>query len=72
MKCLLVQPSISSSMQVFIYRLFRPSLSKKSFPVGRVGKKTASREVGNFFFFPNFNFHKLECTVGEVKKKFVF
>ena len=29
----------------------RPPLSKKSFPVGRVGKKTASREAGNFFFF---------------------
>ena len=28
----------------------RPPLSKKSFPVGRVGKRTASREVGIFFF----------------------
>ena len=47
----------------------RPPLSKKSFPVGRVGKKTASREVGIFFFFfPNFNFFKLECTEGKVKK----
>ena len=37
--------------------------------MGRVGKKTASREVGIFFFFPNFNFFKLECTGGKVKKK---
>ena len=48
---------------------FRPALSKKSFPVGRVEDKNASREVGIFFFFPNFNFLKLECTGGEVKKK---
>ena len=48
----------------------RPPLSKKSFPVGQVGPKTASREVGIFFFFfPNFNYFKLECTGGEVKKK---
>ena len=38
---------------------FRPPLSKKSFPVSRVGKKTASREV-----LPNFIFYKLECTAG--------
>ena len=39
----------------------RPGLGKLSFPVGRVGKK---RPVGRseFFFFPNFIFHKLECT----------
>ena len=36
----------------------RPPLSKKSFPVGRVRKKTA-----------NFNFFKLECIGGKVKKK---
>ena len=40
--------------------LIRPPLSKKSFPVSRVGKKKASREVGNPFFF----FYKLECTGG--------
>ena len=53
-----------------IYEM-RPSLSKNLFPVGRVGEKTASREVGNFFSFPNFNFHKLEYTVGGsiLKKK---
>ena len=28
-----------------------PPLSKKLFPVSRVGKKRASREVGNLFFF---------------------
>ena len=28
-----------------------PPLSKKSFPVSRVGKKRASREVGNLFSF---------------------
>ena len=33
-----------------------PPLSKKLFPVGPVGKNTTSREVGNFFFFPNFIF----------------
>ena len=49
-------------------------LSKKLFSVGRVGNKTASREVGIFFFFfPNFNFFKLGCTGGGgdggVKKK---
>ena len=36
----------------------RPPLSKKSFPVSRVGKKKASREVGN-----------LECKGVKVKKK---
>ena len=36
--------------------------------MGRVGKKNASREVGIFFFFPNFNFLKLECKGGKVKK----
>ena len=34
-----------------LFQPFRPPLSKKSFPVGRVGKKKASREVGFFFFF---------------------
>ena len=50
------------------------TLSKKSFPVGRVGKKTASREVGIFFFFffPNFNFLKIECTGRKVTKKNFF
>ena len=47
---------------------FRPPLSKKSFPVGRVGKKTASREAG-FFFFSWFHFYKLNCTGGVSKKK---
>ena len=42
---------VSGSIQII-----GPPLSKKSFPVGRVGKKTASRVVGIFFFFPNFNF----------------
>ena len=47
-----------------------PPLSKKSFPVSRVGEKKASREVGNlFFFFPNFIFYILECTGGKTKKK---
>ena len=32
-------------------RSLRPPLSKKSFPVDRVGTKTASREAGFFFFF---------------------
>ena len=31
---------------------FRPPLSKKAFPVHRVEKRYASREVG-FFVFPN-------------------
>ena len=34
----------------------RPPSSKKLFPVGQVGKKNASREVGIFLFFPNFKF----------------
>ena len=43
----------------------RPPLRKKLFPVSRVGKKEASREVWNFFFFfPNLIFYELECTVG--------
>ena len=46
----------------------RPPLSKKLFPVSRVGKKKANREVRNLFFFPNFIFYKLECT-GEKKFK---
>ena len=51
--------------------IVRPPLSKTLFPVSRVGKEKASREVGNLFF-PNFIFYKLECTGrggGEVKKK---
>ena len=42
----------------------RPPLSKKLFPLGRVGKKTASREVGIFFFSLISIFFKLECTGG--------
>ena len=44
------------------------SLSKKSFPVGRVGNKTARREVGIFFFSLISFFFKLECTGGKLKK----
>ena len=43
-------------LQVYAYSFFpriRPPLSKKSFPVSRMGKKKASWEVGNLFFFPN-------------------
>ena len=48
----------------------RPPLSKKSFPVGRVGGKNCQSGGRNFsLFFPNFNFIKLECTGGKVKKK---
>ena len=48
----------------------RPPLNKKSFLVGRVGKKTASQEVGIFyFFFPDFIFYELDCTGGGSKKK---
>ena len=46
-----------------------PPLSKKSFPLCRLGGKTASREVGIFLFFPNFFFYKLECTGGTTKDK---
>ena len=35
---------------------FRPPLSKKPFPVHRVEKKNASREVRFSFFFPNIFF----------------
>ena len=49
----------------------RPPLSKKVLPVCRVGQKTASREVGNFFF-SNFIFNKLEYTGGGSKKKTLF
>ena len=44
----------------------RPGLGELSFPVGRVGKKTASR---NFFFFLNIIVHKLECTGEKGLKK---
>ena len=51
----------------------RLPLSKKSFPVGLVEKKNASREVGIFFFISQFQFFlKLECTGGKVKKRFFF
>ena len=56
-------------------RYMRPPLSKKSFPVDRVGGKNVSREVGIFFFFFFFFFLisfflKLECTGGgKVKQK---
>ena len=46
-----------------------PPLSKKSFPVGRVGKKTASREVGNFFLFLISIFFKTRMYRGKSKKK---
>ena len=45
----------------------RPPLSKKVFPVGRVGIIYASREVGIFFFLISF-FYTLECTGGGSKK----
>ena len=48
--------------------ILRPPLSKKLFPVGWVGKKTASQEVR----IPNLIFFKLECIGGKVKKKIVF
>ena len=55
------------------YCYMRPPLSKKLFPVGRVGKKKASREVGNlFFFFPNCIISKLEYTGRKGKKKKFF
>ena len=40
----------------------RPPLSKKLFPVFRVWKKTASREV--VFFFPDFIVYRIEYTGG--------
>ena len=70
---------IKQSCQRFVLVLFlplyssfdltRPPLSKKSFPVGQVWKRTASREVGIFFFFLISIFFKLECIGGKVKKK---
>ena len=43
----------------------RPPLSKKSFPVSRVGKIKASQEVGNLFSpLISFFFNKLEWTGG--------
>ena len=52
----------------------RPPLSETLFPVCRVGKIKASREVGNFFFFfPNFIFYKQECAGGGgSKKKYIY
>ena len=50
--------------------VLRPPLSKKLFPVRRVGtKKSQSGGRESFLFFPNFIFYKLECTGGKVKKK---
>ena len=49
----------------------RPSLSKKLFPVFRVGTKTASREVGIFFFFLISFLYRLECTGGGSKTIFL-
>ena len=49
-------------------RLPKPPLSKKSFPVGRVGKKKPVGRSG-IFSFPNFIIYKLECTGGKGKKK---
>ena len=58
-------------MQILLWSCadLRPGLGELSFPVGRVGQKTASRSVGNLFFFPNFIFHNLECTGEKGKKK---
>ena len=50
----------------------RPPLSKKLFPVGRVGKKLRVRRSGFFIFFLILFFLKLECTGGKVKKKVFF
>ena len=48
------------SYDFYKQRDLRPPLSKKLFPVFRVGKETASREVGRSGFFtpppPNFIF----------------
>ena len=51
------------------YKLLRPPLSKKSFPVGRVGGEMTVGRSGFFFFFLISIFVKLECTGGKVKKK---
>ena len=56
----------------WVGRVLRPPLSKKSFPVSRVSKKTASREVGNFFFLFISFFYELECKGGKVKKIYIF
>ena len=48
---------------------FGPHLSKKLFPVSRVGKKKSQSGGRESFFFPNFIFNKLECTGGKSKKK---
>ena len=42
---------IARLLRHVVRNILRPPLSKKSFPVGRVGKKTA-----RFFFFPDFIF----------------
>ena len=63
---------ISSVLKHVLDLAVRPPLRKKLFPVNRVGKKKASREVGNFFFFPNLIFYKLECTGGESEQEFFF
>ena len=46
----------------------RPPLSKKLFPVTRVGKIKLVGRSGIFFFFPNFIFYKQESTEGKSKK----
>ena len=52
--------------------IVRSPLGKKLFPVRRMSKKTASREVGIFFFLLISFFYKLECTGGRVNKKKIF
>ena len=53
-----------------IYRsALRPPLSKKSFPVGRVGEKNCQSRGRDFFFFPNLNFSKTRMYREKGKKK---
>ena len=47
----------------------RPPLSKKLFPVDRVGKKVQSGGRDFSSFLPNSILYKLECTGRGVKKK---
>ena len=53
-------------------QVFRPSLSKKSFPVGRFSKKNGQSGGRDFFFLFHFHFFKTRMYKGGKYKKVFF
>ena len=64
-----MEVNMLSSRVLIGLRYMGPLLSKRSFPVSRMGQKKSQSGGRNLFFFSNFIFYKLECTGGKSEKK---